>query len=244
MAWGGQPAFDVALARELRRRDIRLKITWEPWVAGGGAAQPRYALRRITAGRHDAYIRSYARQVARWGRVVHLRFMHEMNGSWYPWGALANGNTAADSVRAWRHVHRLFQQEGATNVRWEWAPNQVYPGSAPLRSLYPGDAYVHRVGLSAYNWGGARWTSFARLVDPTLDQLRRLTRKPLVISETGSAPTGGDRARWVRRMFEHLKTRPEVVGVTYFNHRTQRDWRIDRDAAAARAFRSGVAALP
>ncbi len=65
-----------------------------------------------------------------------------MNAGWFPWGVGTNGNTTTDYVTAWRHIHDIFEQEGATNVRWVWAPN-VKPGlPTPYAELYPGDDYV------------------------------------------------------------------------------------------------------
>ncbi len=44
-------------------------------------------------------------------------------------------------------------------------------------------------------------------------------------------------------MFRQLKARPHLRPLTYFNHETQRDWRVDVQAAHARAFAAGVRAL-
>ena len=73
-------------------------------------------------GRHDAYIRSWARDLKRFGNPVFLRFAQEMNGNWYPWAEDANGNKPGEYARMWRHVHDIFTAEGATNVKWVWCP--------------------------------------------------------------------------------------------------------------------------
>ena len=87
----------------------------------------------------------WARALAAFGGPVRLRFAQEMNGDWYPWGAGTNGNTPAEFVRAWRHVHDIFTAAGATNVQWVWspvsgAPAAVLPGRSvrrPARSHLP-----------------------------------------------------------------------------------------------------------
>ena len=84
-------------------------------------------------GSSIAYIRSWARALAAFDGPVRLRFAQEMNGDWYPWGAGTNGNTPAEFVSAWRHVHDIFAAAGATNVQWVWspvsgAPSAVLPG--------------------------------------------------------------------------------------------------------------------
>ncbi len=49
--------------------------------------QPRHApLGEITAGRYDAWLKSYASSVRRYGKPVILSFGHEMNGDWSSWG--------------------------------------------------------------------------------------------------------------------------------------------------------------
>jgi hypothetical protein len=58
----GQPKFDSA-AEAATTRDTVPMLTWEPRAPGAGVDQPRYALERIADGEHDAYVRSYARQV-------------------------------------------------------------------------------------------------------------------------------------------------------------------------------------
>jgi mannan endo-1,4-beta-mannosidase len=251
-SWGDSPDFEPELDRELARRGIRMKITWEPWepVPSGrfGANQPDYALATIVAGDHDRYVRRWARSIARHERPIVIRFMHEMNGRWYPWGQGANGNTAEDYVAAWRHVWTIFEEEGASaNVHWEWAPNEQFEGSSPLEPLYPGDAYVDQIGISAYNWGVrnygpvfSRWREFGPMVDPTLDAIAALADRPLGVSETGSSPVGGDRAAWIEGVFDHALER-ELAFVAYFDLETQLDWRISADAELVDAFVTGFA---
>ncbi len=142
-------------------------ITWEPWSAPAGekhnAEQPDISLARIAAGDHDDYIRSFARQVAAYRGPVLIRLMHEMNGHWFSWGVGVNGNTAADFVAAWRHVHRVFAQEGAGNVSWVWSINNLESADAEaeVAPLYPGDRYVDWVATSGFNWGDAYdWSSW------------------------------------------------------------------------------------
>lgn len=127
-------------------------LTWEPWAgSGAGTRQPRYALARIAEGGYDAYVTRFAKAVRAQGRPVVIRFAHEMNGTWFPWSEQRNGNHRGDYVKAWRHVHDLFERVGADNVVWLWSPNVVRDAPAvSLRELYPGDAYVDLVGMTGY----------------------------------------------------------------------------------------------
>ena len=252
-AWGDSPQFDRPLADELANRGIIPKITWEPWAAvpsgdPAGADQPGYALRTIIDGDHDPYIERWAGHIASYGGPVILRFAHEMNGGWYPWGAGVNDNRTGEYVAAWHHVQDVFETAGATNVLWEWAPNQESPGSAPLEPLYPGDDHVDRIGISAYNWGTngtgedhLRWRSFPDLVDGTLEHIGTFAGQPLGVAETGSSTMGGDRAAWIAEMFDHALER-ELAFVNYFEMDTQRRWRFTDDPDAVEAFVTGFAA--
>ena len=247
-----------ALARPLQRgiadtvaqRGARLSVTWEPWDSTvDSTEQPAYSLAAIIAGRHDPYIDRYARSIKDYPYQVTIRLMHEMNGNWYPWGVGVNGNRPGQFVRAWRYVHGRFSAHGVSNVTWLWAPNAVYPGSAPLASLYPGDEYVDAVGVSNYNWGDAsrdgfstRWRSFGSLFDPSIRGLRALTDKPLWITEVASSNYGGSKAAWLSAMLNHLQQRPEIAGVVWFSHVDQHrgvDWRIETEVDTARAWQQG-----
>jgi len=251
-AWGDSPDFEPELDRQLARRGVRMKITWEPWapVPSGkaGADQPDYALATIAAGDHDPYIRRWAESIADHERPITMRLMHEMNGDWYPWGEGVNGNTPGDYVAAWRHVWTIFVEENAEhNVVWEWAPNEKFQGSSPLEPLYPGDEYVDEIGISAYNWGDgtvgpvrSRWREFGPMISPTLDIIAEFANRPIGVSETGSSGNGGDRAKWIEGMFDDALKR-ELAFITYFELKTQLDWRISADPAVVDAFASGFA---
>ena len=52
------------------------------------------------------------RLAANYEKPLYLRFAHEMNGGWFPWGVGTNGNGPADYVAAWRHIHDIFEQKG------------------------------------------------------------------------------------------------------------------------------------
>lgn len=221
-------------------------LAWEPWDAGGGTTQPRYSLGEIIRGRHDGYIRRWARSMRKWGKPILLRFAHEMNGNWYPWAEGVNGNTAGQYRTAWRHVHDIFRAERATNVNWVWAPNRAYLGSTGLGSLYPGDAYVEWVGINGFNRGSettpSSWLNFTSLFVPTLTHVRQLApTKPIMIAETASTELGGDKAAWITDFFVQLKENPDVLAFVWFNYTKGPDFRIQSSPSAQGAFRAGIA---
>jgi hypothetical protein len=190
-------------------------ITLEPWHLGDavGAADPRDSLGRLLAGDDDRELRAQARMLATYGGPFYLRFAHEMNAVWYPWGLGAQGNTAVEYVRAWRHVHRLFADVPGLQARWVWSPVVPQPGaSADLAPLYPGDDVVDYVGLTGYEHTGSEP---AATFDPTLARLHAVTHRPVVLSEIGTDAPG--KATWLAALGPYLKVRPAVVGFVYFD---------------------------
>lgn len=231
-------------------------LTWEPWgggqqnLAGGKTIlktnidQPAYKLSNIYGGKFDTYITTVAKQIADAKWPIVIRFAHEMNGAWYPWSERVNGNKAGDYVKAWRHVHDLFQQAGATNVIWSWSPNILRPvPNVALAPLYPGDAYVDWVGMTGY---GVREKSASTTFDPTVAAIRKITKKPILIMETG-AQLDALQATWVTSFFPWLKLHPDVIGFIWMQkaHGTDSvvDWRFTTDPKVQLAFQSGLATL-
>ena len=234
-------------------------LTWEPWYAppagtfpSDAARQPPFALARLLAGDHDYRIDTWADGLAKWGDDVVLRFAHEMNGDWYPWGARVQGNTPEQYVEAWHYVHEKFRSAGADNVRWCWAPNVPVPGTeepvgTELERFFPGDDVVDLLGIDGYNWGSASpalsWTSPADLFGPGLQQLRALrSGLPIVVTETASAEGEelGRKAAWIARLFEFLGDQGDVRAVIWFQEDKENDWRVNSSPSALAAYRRAV----
>lgn len=216
-------------------------VTWEP-VTSNGKGVP---LESIAAGQHDAYLVTAARAAREWGRPFFVRFAHEMNGSWYPWGRGVHGNTSHQYIAAWRHVVGVFRREGAANVRWVWSPNATSPWVPRFESLYPGDSWVDWVALDGYNWGplkGSGWRSFARVFAPSYEAMAVLTRKPIMIGETGAPERGGNKARWIRQaLLRDLPRRmPNVRALVWFDRLKETDWRVNSSPGTLAAFRNAA----
>ncbi len=202
-------SFDAAYFENVRVHGSIPLLSWASEEMDGGATQPEFTLRAIDQGLHDGYIRQWAQSAKTWGHPFFLRFDWEMNGNWqFPWSEQLNGNQPGDYVKAWRHVHDLFTQVGATNVTWVWCPNISSALTRPMASLYPGDAYVNWTCLDGYNkestwWGfsaifsgrGTTWYS-----NSYAEVLQVAPQKPVMIGETASleAGDGGTRkAAWL-----------------------------------------------
>ncbi|RJQ45057.1 MAG: hypothetical protein C4534_05615 [Gaiellales bacterium] len=227
-----------------------LLLSWEPWDRNADPVnQPAYRLRYITAGYHDEEIRRWARDLRDFQYPVLLRPMSEMNGNWTSWSGTVNGNSPADFIPAWRRIHDIFEQEGATNVSWVWAPNRdgsVADAVSTFDLYYPGDRYVDYIGLCGYNWGTlynyswwkSSWQSFEQVFADSYDVMTSRTSKPVIITETASPEVGGSKAQWITDAFTALPARfPRVRVITWFNIQKETDWRVQSSASSLLAFR-------
>lgn len=230
-------------------------VSLEPWVAGKGVNQPAYSLARIIAGEHDAYLTAWGEGLREWftarqeqDRPFLLRFAHEMNGNWYPWGETVNGNQPGEFAAAWRHVHRVLgKAAGDTPIEWVWSPNEEYDGGQQLKALYPGNDVVDVAAVDGYNWGTSQpwsvWRTPEQIFGPSLQALQAVAPgKPLMVAETACAGTGGSRAGWLARLVAYLDSVPAVTGMVLFEDQSQVDWRIAKDPAAVKALAKALAA--
>jgi mannan endo-1,4-beta-mannosidase len=226
---GFDDKFAASEVRELHQYGALAVIRWEPYDV---------SLRDIAAGKHDVYVKEFATAVRTLNLPIALTFAHEMNGHWYSWGT--KKNTAAEYVAAWRHLHEIFAQQGATNVIWTWTPNVInYLRKVSIKALYPGDAYVDWVGIDGYYTVHGQKT-FQDLFGPTIKEIRTFTRRPLLIVETAAEPSSR-RPGQITDLLSNVARRKDFIGVAYFNINGSGKWNIDRDRAALRSFNRGAA---
>jgi hypothetical protein len=240
---GGDCSFPTSLFDKIRSAGI---IPWFSWQTQGSV---NWTDQQIATGAEDSYITQWAQAAKAWGHPFFLRFDWEMNGNWFPWGVGTNGNTAADYVAMWRHVHDIFTQVGATNVTWVWCPNIDPAGTlAPLTSLYPGDSYVDWTCLDGYN-GDDPWSSFNDLFASTYNQLQTIApTKPVAVGETASTETGGSKATWITNLLTSLPTSfPAIHALLWYDISSpgpggHSDWPIEERPGASSAFAVGIRA--
>lgn len=240
-AYGG---LDTGWVREARAAGATPMLTWEPWDYRQPDALSPFTPADIADGRHDAYAVGVARQVAAEDGPFLVRFAHEMNGDWYPWGVGSGAVAPADYIGAWRHLVELFRRNGAGRASWVWCPNVERDGDR-LVSTHPGAEWVDIVALDGYNggdavqWGG--WTWPADLFGPSLQRLREVASgRPLMLAEVGCAEEGGDKAEWLRRLFEWLAGEADLAAIVWFEESRHADWRLGSSDPAGRAAAEGL----
>jgi mannan endo-1,4-beta-mannosidase len=268
----GYTNFDTTGASNACAQGMLPMLTWESWdttnisqnnPAGGVAYdQPKFSLYNIIHGHFDAYIKATADAIKALPCPIALRLDQEQNGYWYPWGLTTKwpspDNQTTDPATParydvmWRHVWRIFQAEGATNVLWVWSPNFVIhapkPGATTLAQSYPGNRYVDWVGIDGYYYNNASLT-FASMFSLTIDQLKTFaSSKPWLIAETGvggTSLTAKDEAAQVKNLLTTVASRARFNGLIYFDKSNsdgdRANWLINQTSKMLAAFQLGIA---
>ena len=235
MTWqrpdGSYVQFDRQLLEEYRTRGIMPGLTWEPSKGPAqrtGPNQPEFSWKQIASGRYDSYITQFAKDAAAYRYPFILRILHEMDGTWYPWGFNVNGNTnVADFVTAYKHIVDLFRAAGATNVQFVWNPTVIKSTTLAeigdkLKQAYPGDNYVDWVALDGYNSSTSDWQSLQDIFEPSYKFIASFTSRPMILFEVGSINNPQDpaaTANWVTQGFLTTipKLFPNVKVAVWFN---------------------------
>jgi len=229
--WGEH--FHAAFAQTVSGHGAVTILQWDPTNA---------SVTGIAAGRYDAYLRSFADSVRQFGKPVVIGFGHEMNATWYSWG---KGHVPPGTfVAAWRHIVRLFRGQGADNVTWLWTINADLPSTGPIADWWPGGDYVTWVGIDGYYYRPT--DSFGSVFGKTIAQVRLLTHKPVLLSETAAGPGAGQPVK-IGELFTGIR-QYQALGLVWFDIAQNdgiyhQDWRIEDNPAAVAAFRRGASGL-
>lgn len=202
-------------------------VTWEPWLTDfdkelmpglpDAAVRDKEGLKAIARGVYDEYIDKWASDASSYGKLMFLRFAHEMNDPYrYPWGP--QNNEPEDFISAWRHVVERFRAVGADNVIWIWSPHPAY---GMFDEYYPDDEYIDWIGVGTLNYGTvapwSKWWTFDEIFATHYELLAKYN-KPITISEFGSLAVGGDRAKWFKEALTDFPVRyPAVKSIVFFH---------------------------
>lgn len=247
-------------------------VTWEPmYYRQADGAEVILTEAAIVDGRYDAYLDACAALLAAQpGRVI-VRLMHEPNLNRYHWGVTRDtyGPAApAAYQRIWRHVvGRVRQTLGTASARVQFAfcvnaESVPGPGNTPgaawntIAAFYPGAAWVDLIGVDGYNWGDTQtpakhgwqssWRSFESVLGAAVRELQTLAPgQPVHVFECASAPTGGDKAAWLRAAAATARAW-DLAAVCWFEADKEVDWRLatGMPANTAQEFVAGLARQP
>lgn len=210
----------------------------------------------VLNGQYDEQIRALARVVKDQGEPVLFRLNNEMNGDWCNYSALHYGLETRLYKDVWNWIYQVFQEEGASNARWIFNPNERsfpnYRWNHMLAYLPPADQ-IHAIGLTGYNTGtyysGENWRSFREIYQPIYDEYLQVFDYPFLITEFSSSSVGGSKSAWIQEMFDDLRHFPELEGLIWWNYadydrngKIARPYFIDETPEVMRAFKEGMQA--
>lgn len=229
------PLLTDARAANCRSHGVIPIITWQLYKSGyGGDA---ISLSAIAGGQYNDHLSRAAEVAEDYGSEILIRFAHEMNGDWYPWGTQPTTYKAA-----WQQVVSRVRA-GTNNVRFVWCPNVANGDAYPIAPYWPGEPYVDWMALDGYNWGTgqswSRWQTFRTVFMDSYKTLCKLSAQPIMIGETSCSEQGGSKARWIRTAFSptRLEAFPRVRCITWYDRPQEDDWRIESSAGSLNAFR-------
>ncbi len=235
--WSPQPPWGVALSANWP--DVKLPIIFEDlnYMYDSGTvpflhvmfkpetSEPYPIIEHIRRGDYDADIDLWLRQIKTYvaaGRKCVIVPYPEMNGIWVNYGPDKNNFNVQSSVDIYRRFVKRGKELGLTGdkVLWCWAPNDI--GWGATKNYWPGDDFVDIVGGSAYNWGGmtsaddSLWETPKQIIDPYIEMVRKVTNKPIIITQTGSA--SGDRRtlQWLDDLVDYAAT-ADIEGFIWFS---------------------------
>lgn len=163
-----------------------------------------------------------AQQAAAYGKPVYLGFHHEPE----------NDFSASEYKAEWVKFNAALAKAKATNVIRLWVMMGISFNSGGKSAAYEPasydvvgvDAYDHLAGAKAnggYLKPGVARNPFKSIV-AAARSFANSVNKPLAVCETGTAAllSGNEvtRVEWVKDMLAYLKTDPQIVAVTYFQH--------------------------
>lgn len=210
----------------------------------------------VLDGKYDEQLHELARVVRDQEDPVLFRLNNEMNGDWCNYSALHYGLETALYRDVWNLIYQIFQEEGASNARWVFNPNErsfpQYRWNHMLAYL-PDPDQIDAVGLTGYNTGnyysGEIWRSFSEIYQPIYREYTQVFNYPFLITEFASSSVGGNKEEWIYDMFDSLDQFPKLEGLIWWNYadydrkgRIARPYYIDETPEVMRAFKEGLRA--
>lgn len=222
-----------------------LKLYTGDWVPTG----PQLKADDILSGKEDWRFIRLAELSKEFGKPYILSINHEMNGDWFYFSELFKRGptdwTAVKFKKVWRHIHKIFKDNGADKVAFAWCPGAMgknlgkYDSLNSYKAYYPGDDVVDWIGASFYN----------DVNHYALDNMAATyPNKPIILAEWGTEP---HRGKWYKpqpyigdaahlaKTFEFCKRYPNMKAITYFYW--GKDVDIERVPEQVGVYRKGIA---
>ncbi|MBE7026291.1 MAG: hypothetical protein E7410_01800 [Ruminococcaceae bacterium] len=210
----------------------------------------------------DEQIREFARGAKAFGHPFLFRLNNEMNSDWVNYSGVAALSDPEIFIENWRRIYNIFEEEGVDNAIWIFNPNAEDCPPAHWNSYisyYPGNEYVHMIGMTGYNTGEyykelyhEKWRSFDEIYkEPYEKYMNVFSEFPFIITEFASSSIGGDKPAWIKDMFESIKKYDNIKMALWWSSadydmrpetykHIARPYFLDETDETTKAFREGV----
>ncbi len=218
----------------------------------------------VISGRYDGKLREIAEDLKAFGHPVLFRLNNEMNSDWTSYSGVVNLADPELFSQAWRYIYEFFVENGVDNTIWIFNPNGLdFPAASwnSYLSYYPGNRYVHMLGVTGYNTGTyyanvtkEKWQSFKEIYDGIEKKYEKhFGEFPWIITEFASSSIGGDKAGWIEDMFEELPNYGNIKAAVWFDYAdfdpakpgtVARPYWIAETEETLEAFKKGIEGMP
>lgn len=217
----------------------------------------------IYKGKYDDKIRSLAREIKEEIKnPFFFRLNNEMNTDWTSYSGIITLSDPEIYIEGWRRVFEIFKEEGVNNAIWVYNPNdRNFPPCNwnNFTAYYPGDEYVHMIGITGYNTGtyfiditGETWRSFTEIYDGIENAYRPFFSEfPWIITEFATSSVGGDKVKWIDDIFQNIHKYENIKAAVWFSApdydprpefkgNISRPYMLDETPETLEAFRRGI----
>ncbi len=239
-------AFPLEAMQQAYERGQIVQLTMQVASFDNEMTDLRSAQFDVLDGRLDETLRQFARDARTFGHPFLFRLNNEMNTDWAQYSGVRTLSDVDVYIKVWRRIYHIFSEEGVQNAIWVFNPNdRSYP---PMNwnhhvAYFPGNEYVHVIGLTGYNTGdyfhevtAERWRSFEEIYEPLVRDYRRFYAEfPWIITEFASSSVGGDKQQWIRDMFRTLPRYPEIRAAVWWSY-ADYDYRPENQGVPGRRY--------
>lgn len=248
--------------RKMRDEDKIIELTVQTCANNNTKLFDYTPMFDIIEGKKDEQIRTLAKEIKEFENPVLFRLNNEMNSDWTSYSGIITLSDPEIYKQVWHRIYDIFEDENVTNCIWIFNPNDNnYPPSKwnNFLSYYPGNEYVHMIGITGYNTGtyyaeqnGETWKSFKTIYDEINNKYKDLFGEfPWIITEFASSSIGGNKAKWIEDMFKHINNYPNIKAAVWFSaadydpsfpgtSKVSRPYWLDETKETLDAFKKGL----
>jgi len=214
-------------------------------AAGVGTAYVEITSRDLAAflrGDQDAELAALVASIGPWldgaaRRGMLIAPFPEANLSGHTYGGNPDGYRSA-----YLKVRDAFRSAGlgSNKVRFVFAMNGLSSPGLSYDQFYPGDDVVDIVAFSKVN-RGTPWRDFETTFAMHIAEMQQLTlAKPILIGQTASVTSGGNRDVWLQDLFQRLPAYDQVIGAIYYNGPAELGMQVVTAGKVDPAFSAGA----